>query len=226
MNTLFTGIDVSFDSQDFTKNRVIYCLTFPSGKNYIGQTSEILRNRIQRHCAGAFYEYRENYGSKKCRAIRKYKAFKVSVLYECKEEDNINEWEIYFIKKYNTYNAGYNSTIGGEGTLGYHLTEETKKKISEAHKGKTVSEETKAKMSIRMKDNNYSKDRPKELLDRIAKARQKKVLQFSLEDEFTKEWDCSKTASEYLGIDKTGIARVCRGLRPTAGGYKWKYKTN
>lgn len=38
-----------------------------------------------------------------------------------------------------------------------------------------------------MKDNNYSKDRPKELLDRIAKARQKKVLQFSLEDEFTKE---------------------------------------
>ena len=40
-----------------------------------------------------------------------------------------------------------NKTFGGDGISGYVFSEETKKKLSEAHKGKTHSEESKRKMS-------------------------------------------------------------------------------
>ena len=40
-----------------------------------------------------------------------------------------------------------NKTYGGDGISGYVFSEETKKKLSEAHKGKTHSEESKRKMS-------------------------------------------------------------------------------
>lgn len=49
------------------------------------------------------------------KAIHKYgrKNFTIEVLEECKVEE-LNEKEIYYIEKYNTYNKGYNSTKGGQ----------------------------------------------------------------------------------------------------------------
>ena len=42
----------------------------------------------------------------------------------------------------------------------------------------------------------------------------------------TKEYDSIKEAAELLGIKYQGISRVCRGLRKTCGGFKWRYKKN
>lgn len=47
----------------------------------------------------------------------------------------LDKLEIFFIKYYDTYNNGYNSTHGGEGSLGRITKEETKRKIGEANKG-------------------------------------------------------------------------------------------
>ena len=97
------------------------------------------------------------------RAIRKYgiknTIFEVisTCLYNCD-----NEAEISMIEQYNSFNNGYNMTIGGDGTgsgenhpnFGKLLSEETKKKMSialigENHGmfGKNHTEETKKKMS-------------------------------------------------------------------------------
>lgn len=63
----------------------------------------------------------------------------------------ICELEIYYIKKYNTYKNGYNMTTGGEGTCGIIITEKHKKAIAEKNRinmtGRKHSEETKKKMS-------------------------------------------------------------------------------
>lgn len=52
----------------------------------------------------------------------------------------------------------------------------------------------------------------------------RKVVQMSRNGELIKEWDSMKEAAEALGITYQGISRVCRGLRQTHAGYRWKYK--
>jgi group I intron endonuclease len=69
------------------------------------------------------------------------------------ENDLLNEREIYYIKKENSFLDGYNSSIGGDGGGHwiYTKTDEEIKKIanikSEKLKGRVFSEETKKKMS-------------------------------------------------------------------------------
>jgi hypothetical protein len=42
--------------------------------------------------------------------------------------------EKYFIQEYNSFHNGYNSTLGGDGTFGLVLSQETRKRISEGNK--------------------------------------------------------------------------------------------
>ena len=51
----------------------------------------------------------------------------------------------------------------------------------------------------------------------------KPILQLTVTDEVIREWDCVKSAAEYLGIQRTGISQVLTGNRKTAGGFKWQY---
>ena len=79
--------------------------------------------------------------------------YTVNIVYKNIEHKEAKKIEILLIEKYGRKNLGLgnlvNMTDGGEGTLGLIKTnsEETKKKISEALKGKTPSEETRQKMS-------------------------------------------------------------------------------
>lgn len=52
-------------------------------------------------------------------AIRLYgkENFIVEVLLECEEKD-LDYWERYYIEKYNSYEDGYNLTLGGQDGLG------------------------------------------------------------------------------------------------------------
>lgn len=49
--------------------------------------------------------------------------------------EKLDKYEKYFIKKYNSYKNGYNQTLGGDGgILGYKMTEEQRKRVSEGSK--------------------------------------------------------------------------------------------
>lgn len=77
------------------------------------------------------------------RAIRKYGSmnFIVETIIEITASTpeslkrKLDYIECYFIEKYNTRKLGYNTTEGGEGTVGMKLTEAHKRKISEANSG-------------------------------------------------------------------------------------------
>ena len=63
----------------------------------------------------------------------------------CYTQEELDEWEQYYIKFYDTlYPNGYNLQEGGRGGV---PSDETRKKISEASKGKQLSDETKKKIS-------------------------------------------------------------------------------
>ena len=56
-----------------------------------------------------------------------------------------------------------NKTYGGDGISGYVFSEETKKKLSEAHKGKTHSEKSRRNMSESQKGKTFSEETKRKL---------------------------------------------------------------
>lgn len=111
-----------------------------NGKVYIGQTTCLLRTRKANHRVNAF-TYNQPYTFQ--RALRKYgwDAWKWEIIDTATTQEELNEKEIYWIDYYKSciYSDdchGYNSTSGGGGRSGYELSEETKKKIGDAQRGK------------------------------------------------------------------------------------------
>jgi group I intron endonuclease len=110
-----------------------------NGKCYIGKTSNLIK-RKSRHKDNALNSKKSTYFYN---AIRKYKwdNFKWEVLCECDDELILNVMETMKIIVNNSHwtEGGYNLTWGGDGCP---LSEETKRKISIATKGKKKPERT------------------------------------------------------------------------------------
>lgn len=86
---------------------IVYCISFPCGKKYIGQTVQQLSKRIQKH--------RNNKDNTPiARAFKKYyNEYKVEILLEV-NNDLLNYYEIKFINIYDTLTPyGYNIQNGG-----------------------------------------------------------------------------------------------------------------
>ena len=96
---------------------LIYMRTSPSGKSYIGQTVQSEQVRWKQHCQDAFHESSPLYKTALSKAIRKYGKdnFSVIILKDNIPKEELNQHEEYYIKLYNTYEKGYNSSFGGEG---------------------------------------------------------------------------------------------------------------
>ena len=52
----------------------------------------------------------------------------------------------------------------------------------------------------------------------------KKVLQFTLDGEFIREWPSTKEIERQLGFDNSAVGRCCLGEQKTAYGFCWMYK--
>lgn len=126
---------------------IIYKVTnITNNKAYIGQTIYSIEKRKAQHIANT------KAGRCNCyfyKALRKYSEnnFTWEIVTTCNTKKELNTLEIYYIEYFDTYNNGYNLTIGGNGNTGLKMSKETKQKMSDAGKGRTVSSETKQKLS-------------------------------------------------------------------------------
>jgi len=117
------------DSRKKKNIMTIYMATSPSGKSYIGKTTEKLNNRISGHKKSTL----KNHISKMGNAIRKYgvENFKWEVLDQTYDYDELNALEIYYIRFYNAIENGYNHQTGGDnGSFGLKSSPETIAKLS------------------------------------------------------------------------------------------------
>lgn len=266
---------------------IIYKYTSPTGKIYIGQTIHEQERRNN------FLDISKRYGGKKIdMARRKYSPESFTYEVICRLEfttakeakEKLDELEIFYIDKFDSYNKGYNMTFGGHTTTGRKLSKEQKeghskamkslyanpewkakrmridrseehrKKLSEINRGernsmfgKKASKETRVKMSAArsgVKHFMYGKNMDKERKEkcRIAASRRHRerpmsddikekirksvgvpVAQYSKDGIFIKVYPSALIAGQILGIDHSGIIKVCKGKRKIAGGFQWKY---
>ena len=144
------------------KNWTIYEHITPSGKRYIGITSQ---KPEKRWLNGNHYKKGTAF---RC-AIDKYgwNDIQHNIVSTDLTEKEAKWLENYLICYYRTFvgfkdSKGYNMTLGGEGSLGHVTTEETRRKQSESNKGKNkgktspnkgkqMSEEQKKKISTSLK---------------------------------------------------------------------------
>lgn len=229
---------------------IVYCHTFPNGKKYIGITQQEPQRRWR---DGKGYEGQAVYN-----AILKYgwKNIKHDILFTGLTKSEAEQKEIELIKALETdsHKHGYNVESGGNASrlsevtkeklskskreyykthkhwnAGKHLSNETRSKISEAHKGKKMSEELKRKQSARFSGKNNPMYNVKMTADHKAR------LQKACVEATSKRCICVETktiyssmaeASRKTGINSRTIGYVCNKdpRYKTAGGYHWKYE--
>lgn len=110
-----------------------------NGKSYIGQTTQNVEERFYQHCATKCNQAVLNMAIH--RAINKYgkSNFTLEVIEEV-ESVNLNDREKYWIKYYDSYNNGYNSTEGGQDGVKLFKNLDTESIIKEYKSGKSLRE--------------------------------------------------------------------------------------
>ena len=140
-----------------------------NNKVYIGQAKNF-NKRHRQHISASYNEKQTyQYNLPIHNAIRKYgiENFKIEILCEnIDTQDKMNEYEIFYIKKYNSLannKTGYNISSGGSNGNPYAGKTEKElfeigKKISKANKGKKITEEHKKILSeIKKGESNPAK---------------------------------------------------------------------
>lgn len=96
--------------------------------------------------------------------------------------------------------------------VGRHPSEETRRKMSENNGrpflGRHHTEEVRKKLS--------------EFHKGIPASNRAPIIQYSLDDEIVRRWDCIKDAVDN-GFTSSSIILCCQGKRKTHKGFKWKY---
>jgi len=224
-------------------------------KVYIGQTMMSIRIRWNRHKNHSIRKNRNDYDVKFHRAIRKYGPdnFIVEQLEEFEANDKkslldlLNKSEIAYIEKFDSFNNGYNSTLGGSkgcGRLG-KLNSQSIKIKQYTEDGEFIKEWDSIADAARFYNTfdtciidclkGYNKSSagyvwryvndPKNLpIGQIETRKRKIILQYDLNGNFIKEWSSIAEIKRVLNIHPGHIPDVCKGRRNHAFGFVWKYK--
>lgn len=199
---------------------VIYKYTSPSGKVYIGQTTNELHRRRTWFCTK--YRYA---GASINSARAKYgpENFKYEVLHK-QEFDTFEEaervldkLEIEFIKKYDSLRNGYNNTTGG---LFPEYGLQTKRKDTYFSKQRSLS----SKRHKRFPKVKHSKEEIQQLRKETNRAngRWRAVNQYTLDGKLLNVFVCCQDAQDKGFGNSSNIRRACIELGRYKGFY-WRY---
>lgn len=140
------------------RTMVVYLITnLVNGKHYVGKTVQPLKERWARHLSKANRGPQYHLHG----ALRKYgpEAFSIVPLVSILTTDpQLKEYERFWIRLFNANDPryGYNMTAGGDGSLGWNPSTETRRKIGAAFKGKSLPVTHRRKISEAQKGKRHS----------------------------------------------------------------------
>lgn len=197
-----------------------------NNKSYIGQTSLSIEQRWKEHLY--CLKKPECINRPLYRAINKYgvENFKIEQIEECSDEE-LNEKEIFWIEYYDTFNSGYNCTIGGEGKR--HYKKEDVLKLW--NEGKSVGEISEILHCYREGVAlilDYYNIPIKERKQRGYYKQGRSVYQIDKDtNEIIASYPTVVEANKAVGAaspqKNASINLVCNHKRKTAYGYKWRW---
>lgn len=165
-------------------------------KVYIGQTTMSVHDRFVAHCKPSTHKQRGSY--KIYNAMLKYgvEKFCVETLESDIPIDKLDEKEIKYIEKFNSYLNGYNSTKGGDGRIICKIDDE--EKVVEMAKSGMTAKEIAEKYGVH-KETIYRLLRKKNFRYHVDP---NKVIEMSESGMMTKD------IAKELGIDKYTVSRI------------------
>jgi group I intron endonuclease len=204
-------------------NYCVYKHTSPSGKVYVGITCKKPEYRWNN---GRGYWQNPYFTS----AIEKYgwENFSHEILFSGLSKEEAESLEIEMIAKYDSTNRekGYNCELGGN-TQG-KTTDETRRKISQARKGKCTGVQhpqygkhlsNEHRKNISAANRGKPRTRTQEHRKRLSEVRCKPIV--CIETGIT--YHSALDAEMQLGINRGNIGSCCTGKRKTAGGFTWRH---
>lgn len=176
-------------------------------------------------------------------AIQKYgwDNFEHIVLYQGLTKEEACQKEIELIEEYQTQNREYgynimsggsapnmpeeirlklsNSLKGNQNGKGHPCSDEKKKKIRDAQKGRKLSEEHKQKLSeAAQKRHTPCSDEKRIALSQVY-PHKRKVYCFETDTVYESVQECARQLNLYA----TNVTKVCKGIHHTTGGYHLEY---
>ena len=239
----------------------IYCITNSiNNKKYVGQTSVSVESRYAEHlrCARSYDSHLLLY-----RSIKKYGEHNFSVRTvdivsansKCDLKHILNELEVWYIKKFNTYMPnGYNMTLGGS-SFAEHITQDVYavdkhglvlahyNSMRDAQNATGVDED--AIWHACHSNSHYAKGsfwylgqcgvvvgtnigeqaRGKNNWVGHTTYKGKPVDRYSKDGIYINTFISASDAAKKLDICQAHISKCCLGDRKTAGGYRWSFTT-
>lgn len=182
-----------------------------NNKSYIGQSIHI-EQRWQEHL----------YQSSQCSlikyALHKYGVnnFSFEILEECSQE-KLNEREQYWINYYDSFNNGYNLTLGGDGAILYSVEavyEDYLKTNSIKQTSKNIGcHENTARRILREYGIDKNELQQAKSIEQIEPTTLQSIKVYSSIQE----------AADAMGVDHNAIRYAVEGIHQTSCGYYWKY---
>ena len=144
MKRIYSGVEVTYQNEtDYNQSNVVYLITFPNGKKYIGSTTKVLTRRMSRHCS----ESRNLCSVMDVSVpIREHGKCMVRVLDTESTIDRLIKLEDFYIVEYraNEIEFGYNNRVKG------CYSDKSRNKMSVSRKRRKTLSETKIKTSVTM----------------------------------------------------------------------------
>ncbi len=196
---------------------IVYCITnCLTNKVYVGQTVQGLHKRWLQHCR---LDGNRKVHSAISLAIKKYgkENFKIEVLSTYNSINELNEAEIFFIKKLKSLAPnGYNFDSGGKNK---RMHSDTKLKLSIAKTGKKVKPYNHVSWNKGKKGVQKYKT-GKDHAQYGIPVRPPRIIFCLTNDTF---YSSIKIASAKLDLDTSCITKVCRNKRKQVCGYIFRY---
>lgn len=232
---------------------IIYMYTFPSGKRYIGKTKRSLSERQGHNFTGydsctVLWKAIQKYGVENIKQDILFENDMTDEYASRLEQICILLFKVN-CNKFSNPKFGYNLTDGGDGLTGWHPdeqrlevlraqmrelaekrigthpSEETRKKQSEAKKGKpgrAMSEETKRKLSF-ANSNATMSDETRARRKRAYEAKKKPIVATHRITGDKIFFNSCTEVAEYFHVANSIVTRWCNKTRKASNGYDFDY---